>query len=490
MGLPSGEGFPTLRAMLSGTSHRAGWRMNLQPKLLVAVLALVSLFLTPLDSRAQSFGLGASASPNPVLVGNSILYTIDVTNLFGFSLNNVFVTNAISGEVLFDVSDATNSLPGNVTAGSDGIIFQINTLIDRGIARLSLRLTPTAGGSFTNQITVAVLNRTNTTTTNVITAVTFPEADLAVGMTNVTSGVLTNDTTVIGLLVTNLGPSSASGVVVTNTLPTSFKLLSVSPAAVSNSFVGGKLALSLGTMTSGSSTQLLLTVQPTSPGSFNLSATVSATGILDTNTVNSTVTNSMIVADFLASDLTVTPGAQQFNRQTGLWEMNVLLRNNAATNVPAARIAVAGLTNGTWLYNAVGTNTGVPYVLYNSPLAGGASVSLLLEFYVLIRAPLTNFNLQAFAVPAISLSAPTNSGTTITNYVLSSGGFLIEFAATPGRTYTIVYSDNLSFSNALLAQPAIVAPANRVQWIDNGPPKTVSHPSTTTSRFYRVFQAQ
>jgi hypothetical protein len=31
-----------------------------------------------------------------------------------------------------------------------------------------------------------------------------------------------------------------------------------------------------------------------------------------------------------------------------------------------------------------------------------------------------------------------------------------------------------------------VAPANRVQWIDDGPPKTVSHPTNAMARFYRV----
>ncbi len=55
--------------MVSGTSHRAGLRMSLRQKLAVAALALVSLFLTPVNSRAQDFGLGASAAPNPVLTG-------------------------------------------------------------------------------------------------------------------------------------------------------------------------------------------------------------------------------------------------------------------------------------------------------------------------------------------------------------------------------------------------------------------------------------
>jgi len=463
--------------------------MSIQHKFLVAALALVSLLSAPFGSQAQDFGLGATATPNPVLPNQPILYTIDVTNTFGFSINNVYVTNAISA--LANFNGATNNLVGSVTAGTDGIVFRINTFIGGAVAHLTLSLTPFGAGPFTNEITVASLNRISETT-NLVTQVIPPSADLAVGMTNVTTGVLTNDATVIGLTVTNLGPNPASGVVVSNTLPASFQLLSVSPAAVSNTLAGGNLVLDLGALDSGSSTQILVSVRPTEAGTFNLAASVLAPDILDTNTVNNAVTNSMIVNAFLPADLTVTLMTQQFNRQTGLLEMNVRLSNNAATNVPAARVTVTGLTNGTWLYNAVGTNTGVPFVLYNNTLAGGASVDLLLEYYVLIRSPLpTNgYDLQAFAVPAINLSAPTNSGIVITNYTMSSGGFMIEFPATLGNTYTIVYASDVTFSNALTAQPAIVAPANRVQWIDNGPPKTISHPSNTSSRVYRVFQSQ
>jgi len=460
--------------------------MNFFRKLCAAAFVLAGFVAGQFSTPAQDFGLGATASPNPALLHSPILYTINVTNTIGYSIDNVYVTNAISGAAVNN--GATNSLPGIITSGSDGIVFRINTFIAGAVARITLSLTPVSGGFFTNEITVGAFARFPAST-NVITQVTFPEADLAVGMTNVTTGVLTNDTTVIGLTATNLGPNPASDVVVSNALPASFRLLSVSPAGVSNTFAGGILVLNLGTMASGSSTQVLVSVRPTNAGTFNLTASVSAPTILDTNTVNNTVTNSMIVSAFYPADLSWTVLSQQFNRQTGLLEMSVRLSNNAVTNVPAVRVAVSGLTNNTWLYNASGTNAGKPYVLYNSTLAGGASVDLLLEFYVLIRAPLTSYTLEAFALPAINLAPPSTSGTNL-SYSMSSGGFMIEFPATIGRTYTIIYSDNLSFSNALTAQPVIVAPATRVQWIDNGPPKTVSHPTNTSARFYRVLPAQ
>jgi hypothetical protein len=96
-------------------------------------------------------------------------------------------------------------------------------------------------------------------------------------------------------------------------------------------------------------------------------------------------------------------------------------------------------------------------------------------------------------VPLPNWTPPAATGTStnvnITRIVkLTSGNMLVEFPATLGRNYTVVYSDNVLFSNAMVAPPSITAPANEVQWIDYGPPTTVSAPANSTVRFYRVMQ--
>jgi len=453
------------------------------------LLALAALFAPGLPARAQDFGLGVSAAPASVLVGDPIFYSVQITNLNVFTVvNNVYVTNDFSGAFTFNGATNHTFLNITVTPTGSNVIFFINAMPGAAVAELTMSLSPLTTGAFTNRATVAAFNRSNAIAT-ATTTVTAPVADLALGLTITPAAVLTNDTAVVGLSVTNLGPNVATAVRVTNTLPAGFNVLSVAPAGVSNSLAGGNLALSLGTMTSGSSTQILVTVQPTIPGLFNLDATVASASILDTNTANNAASASLSVSGGLEGNLTVTVQGQQFNRQSGLLEMSVLLSNNAATNVPAARINVTGLTGGAWLYNAAGTNSGVPYVLYNTTLPGGASVPLVLEYYVLLRGPLTNYGLEAIPVPALDLAAPTNSSGILVSITNTPGGILIEFPATPGRTYTIVYAADSTFSNALTAQPAIVAPANRVQWIDNGPPKTISPPASTTSRVYRVYQS-
>jgi hypothetical protein len=122
-------------------------------------------------------------------------------------------------------------------------------------------------------------------------------------------------------------------------------------------------------------------------------------------------------------------------------------------------------------------------------------VTLLLQYFPRGAFPFTNGQFQAFAVPLPNLTPPpppatsTGANVNLTGiFELPGGNMLVEFPSTPGQSYTVVYSDNVQFSNALIAPPTVISPANFVQWIDYGPPTTVSSPANSNSRFYRVFK--
>jgi len=181
----------------------------------------------------------------------------------------------------------------------------------------------------------------------------------------------------------------------------------------------------------------------------------------------------------------VTP--MVLNRQNGLMEQTVQIRNDTTSSVPAARLVLSNFNFR--VFNAVGTNQNAPYVLYQSAIAAGATVTLVLEYFIPGRTPVDDPTFFAFGVPAVSATAPTNGVDAIIKMTLEETPRpLIEFPSEPGKSYRIVYSDNVNFTGALFAQPDIIAPANRTQWIDSGPPKTVANTNSTT-RFYRVFQA-
>jgi|SRR5208282_4005262 uncharacterized repeat protein (TIGR01451 family) len=455
------------------------------------MLALVvggTLALCP-RAGAQVFGFSVTASANPILVSNSLTYTINVTNLTGIPLANTQVTNLLPASVQF--MNATP--PGYYTNYGSVVVFDLGTFNIGAFAQLTVTVEPVAIGIITNTVTVTSTTVTNITSTNVVIEVTNTviQADLGVAIAGPVQTVITNDWMTYEVTATNSGPDAAPNVVLTNTLPPGVVLLGVSPTNQIYTVAASNLIFNLGTLANGGFTNLQFTIQPTNAGGLTLFASIGAAGVLDTNTVNNTASTNITVTNYLPGLLVaVTNSAQTINLQNGLEEQSILLTNVGPIDVPAARIVVTGLTNR--LFNAIGTNNGAPFVYYSAGLAAGQSATLLLQYAPRGSFPFTNGQLHAFAVPLPDWTPPAvtsvSTNVNVTLIVrLSNGNMLLEWPAITNRTYTVVYSDNVLFSNAMMAPPSIVAPANEVQWIDYGPPTTVSAPMNTSSRFYRVF---
>jgi len=457
------------------------------------ILALVmagTLALCP-RTGAQGFGLSVTGSSSSVLVNNPLTYTINVTNLTGGS-SYVFVTNTFPASAQLLGASITN-LPlgsGSVTTNANGFSFFIMLGSGSGYpAQMTVQAAPTQTGFFTNTVAIFVPDVTNFTT-NLVTQVTnsvAPQADLGVSIIGPVQTVITNDWMAYEVIATNSGPSAATNVVLTNTLPPGVLLVGAFPPNYSRA--SSNLIFNLGTLANGGYTNLQLTLQPTNVGGLTLFASISSPFVLDTNLANNTASTNITVTNYLSGQLVVVTSSSQANDVvSGLTEQFILLSNVGTDAVPAARIVVTGLTNR--LFNAVGTNNGNPFVYYSTSLATNQSVNLLLQFYPSTLFPFTNGQLHAFAVPVPNWTPPTTTGTnvSISRIVkLNNGWILIEWPAITNRTYTVVYSDNVLFSNAMIAPPSIVAPANWVEWIDYGPPTTVSAPLNTGSRYFRVF---
>jgi hypothetical protein len=84
---------------------------------------------------------------------------------------------------------------------------------------------------------------------------------------------------------------------------------------------------------------------------------------------------------------------------------------------------------------------------------------------------------------AVTQTTTNGVNVAIDKIVMLNGKILIGFYATPGRTYAVQYSTNMI--SWLTANPFIIAPANYVQWYDQGPPETEP---LTVNRYYHVFE--
>jgi len=176
-------------------------------------------------------------------------------------------------------------------------------------------------------------------------------------------------------------------------------------------------------------------------------------------------------------------------RQTRLFYQTVRVSNPTLVPFAALRLWVEldanSLAHGVQVWNAIGRSKGVPYLSYNVSLAPSQSVDLRIEYYVPDRQP---FSSPSFRTEVVVPDPPFEPAGTALGFVrqvpLADGLFLVEFSTTAGWRYYVQYSSDMT--NWKTALPAVMGTGSRVQWIDNGPPKTESLPSSESSRFYRV----
>ncbi len=466
----------------------------------VRVLGLFALGLGALCPRAEAqlFNLDGipSSSANPALVNTPFTLYVDVTNRTLISNTGVVVTNILSPSLQI-ISFSPNN--GAISNGNV-IVLQIGLVPPLGSQQATITVVPTALGTITNTFSVADTNSLFVRPAqDFVVPVTNNApifADLAIALTGPAQAVILNDYINYGIMVSNLGPNDAPGVIVTNSL-VGQKFLTNSPGNLSRTLTSSNVIYNLGTLANGAVTNFSVRVQATSAAPLTLSTSVGAPGVTDTNAANNVASSNLVVGTYLSTNLVISllNPTQQFNPQDSFMEQAIHLTNVGTNAVGSARVVITGLTKTNWLFNAAGTNNGNPFVVLATTLDTNKSVDLLLQFFVATGKtfPFTTNQLHGFEILPYDLTPPASIGTMITlsrQVQLNSGGLLLEFDAFTNRTYTIVYDDNMAFSNPKVAVPSVTSgKVNRLQWIDYGPPETISHPTNGGNRFYQVFIA-
>ncbi|MBN9689173.1 MAG: DUF11 domain-containing protein [Verrucomicrobia bacterium] len=438
--------------------------------------------------QSDSFGIRFGAVPDPAFARSDVSFTLAVTNLTFLIVNDVQVTVLLQGAGTFRSAEiangfATNSISFN--GETNTVIFFLNFLTNSGVATMRYTFRPTSFGEITQTVFVQTIN-TPTQSTNYVTAVRAGRADLTVGIQAVPVGSLAGDLVAYTLAVTNSGPDLAADVRLTNTLPAGLSLLGVDPGFPFNQR-GSEVVVRLGALATNQGTAAQLRVQPQVSGALRLQASVGAPGYDNPAGSNRQASATMTVATPGPGVLTASlVSAQQFNPQTGLMQQRVRVRNVGGTGVSATRVLVSGLTNT--LANAQGTNGTTPFVTLSSPLGAGGAEDLWLMIFNPSRVPGGNPAVSALDVPLPGPLRPYGTNVAVGYPQTKSDGTVwIEFPTTPGRQYAVLYGNDVQLLSGI-ALPVVVAPANRLQWIDSGPPLTSSSPTNAASRMYQVIE--
>ena len=229
---------------------------------------------TLVNPATADLAVGIAAVPNPVLIGGTLTYTVSLTNNGPSPATSIAVTNALPASVQIQsttVSTGTVSTVGNV------ILWSLASLARGASATATITVTPTAEGSITATATAGAAEFDPITANNTATVTTTvgPAADLALSLTGLPNPVVAGSNVTYTIAVTNLGPSTATGVIVNDSLPAVFNVLSTNATQGTISISNSTLIWNLGTLSSGARASLTIVAATTTNGTLSTTATVS-----------------------------------------------------------------------------------------------------------------------------------------------------------------------------------------------------------------------
>ena len=220
-------------------------------------LLWLCLLLGGAHLAAQDFGLAISSQPALPVVNSALTFNLVVTNTSPVAQTNITVVHTLPQTVNY-VSSTQDF--GSLTINGRVLTFGLDWLFTNETTQITIITRPTAAGTFTNRTVISSTNAvalTNTYEFSVYSAV----AELAVGLSGFASGVLSNDWTGYNLSATNLGPSGAPNVMISNLLPAGVQFLSISPSNSAVSFASNQLTIRLASLPSGSVTNYRVNIQ-------------------------------------------------------------------------------------------------------------------------------------------------------------------------------------------------------------------------------------
>lgn len=203
-------------------------------------------------------GLTLTAAPNPVSVGGTLTYTITITNSGPNAATGVTLTNALPAGVTYNSATASQGAKPTI---SNGIVTAvIGTLANGATATVTIVGSPGMTGTFTDTATVHgnqpdtdPSNNTASFDTSVGAA-----ADIEVTKVGLPDPVLVGQQLTYTINVINHGPSTATNVVLTDTLPPGSTYVNATPTQGTINFQDGTVIANLGDLANGALATVLI----------------------------------------------------------------------------------------------------------------------------------------------------------------------------------------------------------------------------------------
>ncbi|MBC3538939.1 T9SS type A sorting domain-containing protein [Rufibacter sediminis] len=385
-----------------------------------------------------------TASTAPYAIGKEFTYTVTVINNGPLPASNVVVTDQLDATKLQFVSSSDAAY--NSTTGA----WNVGTLAVGTSKTLTITAKPLAIGTITTTASQTHTEADNVTTDNSASATITvqPSADIAVTNTVPRTSYYNGELVTYTIMAQNLGPNAATGVTITDKLPTGLILQGSTPTGY-DATTG---VWTVGNLTVNETKTITLTARASQQGTHTTTATVgSRTGYeLDLNSSNNTMSNTITVLP--SADVAVTNTVSNVNPGQGdAITYTVTAVNNGpsnATNVSVANQLPAGLTitgytasngtfdaaTGTWTVGTIVTNGSQTLTITAKPTLTGTLAVTSSQTHTEYDAISTN------NTASTTITVKPTADVAVTNVITSP--FKATYANGDEVTYTVTVSNN------------------------------------------------
>ncbi len=419
-------------------------------------------------------------SPDPVVAGNNITYTINFTNNGPSDAQTVTVTDAVPANTTFVSATVTtgsgwsSSAPG--VGGTGNVVFSKSTVSagETAVFTMVVKVNTSAanGATITNSATAASATSDPTPGNNTGTATTTVQtmADLAVTKTDSPDPVIAGNNITYTINFTNNGPSDAQTVTVTDAVPANTTFVSATVTtgsgwSTSAPAVGGtgNVVFSKGAVSAGETAVFTVVVKVNSTTADGATITNTATAASATtdptpgnNSATATTTVQMMADIAVVKTDTPDPVVASQNLT-----YTINFTNNGPSSANSVTVTDAVPANTTFVSATVTTGSGwstsapavggTGNVVFSKASVGGSETAV---FTIVVNVNANtphNTTLTNTATAASSTTDPTpgNNSSTATTTVLAQADLAVTKSDSPDPvcagsniTYTINYSNN------------------------------------------------
>ena len=270
----------------TGTNVNGTWHLFVvdQAAFDVGTIQCWSLSLTPSvctdgggECPGSDLAIGGSSAPEPLTIGGNLTYSFSITNFGPRAAKGVALSQVLPSSMVFIGASISQ---GSIGYSGGSVSGNIGNLPVGGVVTAAITMLPTQSGTFNSVASVAAISDVDfdlsNNSINVVSHVNPPTADMSVGITAAPNPVLVGGTLTYSIAVTNHGSSTATGVVVSNSISASVAVTSATASQGAVSILGNGVVLNLGSINAGAIATATITAIPSVQGQVTAVSTVQA----------------------------------------------------------------------------------------------------------------------------------------------------------------------------------------------------------------------